>query len=88
MKKAILINGLLVSQIKKEVYAYCKQKGLDIEKLRKQGVQLETLADTIDKVVGDMVSDAAIEYMDRVGYDIMWDFEIRDNDIRIIYNKI
>lgn len=78
----------LLAGIKKEVYAYCKQKGLDIEKLRKQGVQLEALADTIDKVVGDMVSDAAIEYMDRVGYDIMWDFEIKDNDIRIIYNKI
>ena len=74
----------LYDKLKKEIYAYAKQQGLDLEKLRKQGIELETIADTIDNVVGDMVSKTVIEYMDTTGKDIMWDFNISNNDIQII----
>lgn len=74
----------LYDKLKKEIYAYAKQQGLDLEKLRKQGIELETIADTIDNVVGDMVSKTVIEYMDTTGKDIMWDFNISNNDIQVI----
>ena len=77
----------LVDGIKKEIYQYTKQQGLDLEKLRKQGVELETISDTIDKVVGDMVSKSAIEFMDQTGQEINWDFEIKDNDIHIVWGN-
>ena len=73
--------------IKKEVYQFAKQQGLDLEKLRKQGVELETIADTIDTVIGDMVSKTAIEYMDQTNQEINWDFEIVGNDIKIVWEK-
>ena len=73
--------------IKKEVYQFAKQQGLDLEKLRKQGVELETIADTIDTVIGDMVSKSAIEYMDQTNQEINWDFEIVGNDIKIVWEK-
>ena len=74
----------LIDNLKKEVYAYCKQQGLDLEKLRKQGVELESIKDTIDTVVGDMVSKSAIEYMDATNKEILWDFNVDNNDIQII----
>ena len=74
--------------IKKEVYQYAKQQGLDIEKLRKQGIELETLEETLDTVIGNMVSKSAIEYMDKTGKDITWDFEVSGNDIKIIWNEV
>lgn len=74
----------LYDKLKKEIYAYAKQQGLDLEKLRKQGIELESIADTIDDVVGDMVSKTVIEYMDTTGKDIMWDFNISNNDIQVI----
>lgn len=74
----------LYDKLKKEIYAYAKQQGLDLEKLRKQGIELETIADTIDNVVGDMVSKTVIEYMDTTGKNIMWDFNISNNDIQVI----
>lgn len=74
--------------IKKEVYQYAKQQGLDIEKLRKQGIELETLEKTLDTVIGNMVSKSAIEYMDKTGKDITWDFEVSGNDIKIIWNEV
>ena len=74
----------LMDNLKKEVYAYCKQQGLDLEKLRKQGVELESIKDTIDTVVGDMVSKSAIEYMDATNKEILWDFNVDNNDIQII----
>ena len=73
--------------IKKEIYQFAKQQGLDLEKLRKQGVELETMADTIDTVIGDMVSKSAIEYMDQTKQEINWDFEIEGNDIKIVWEK-
>lgn len=73
--------------IKKEIYQFAKQQGLDLEKLRKQGVELETIADTIDTVIGDMVSKTAIEYMDQTNQEINWDFEIVGNDIKIVWEK-
>ena len=73
--------------IKKEIYQFAKQQGLDLEKLRKQGVELETIADTIDTVIGDMVSKSAIEYMDQTNQEINWDFEIVGNDIKIVWEK-
>ena len=74
--------------IKKEIYQYAKQQGLDIEKLRKQGIELETLEETLDTVIGNMVSKSAIEYMDKTGKDITWDFEVSGNDIKIIWNEV
>ena len=74
--------------IKKEIYQYAKQQGLDIEKLRKQGIELETLEETLDTVIGNMVSKSAIEYMDKIGKDITWDFEVSGNDIKIIWNEV
>lgn len=76
----------LTDGIKKEIYQYAKQQGLDIEKLRKQGIELETLSDTLDKVIGDMVSKTAIEYMDKTGTEITWDFDVANNDINVIWN--
>jgi TusA-related sulfurtransferase len=74
--------------IKKEIYQYTKQQGLDIEKLRKQGIELESIADTVDKIVGNMVSKSAIEYMDQTSTEIEWDYEIVNNDIHIVWNEI
>lgn len=78
----------LEEDIKKEIYQYAKQQGLDIEKLRKQGIELETLEETLDTVIGNMVSKSAIEYMDKTGKDITWDFEVSGNDIKIIWNEV
>lgn len=78
----------LTDGIKKEVYQYAKQQGLDIEKLRKQGIELETLEETLDTIIGNMVSKSAIEYMDKTGKDITWDFEVSGNDIKIIWNEV
>lgn len=86
-KDMIDTENELVDGIKKEIYQYTKQQGLDLEKLRKQGVELETISDTIDKVVGDMVSKSAIEFMDQTGQEINWDFEIKDNDIHIVWGN-
>lgn len=74
----------LKEALKKEVYAYTKQQGLDLEKLRKQGIELDTLSDAIDKVVGDMVSKSVIEYEDATNTKVQWDFQVGDNDIQII----
>lgn len=78
----------LLDGIKKEIYQYTKQQGLDLEKLRKQGIELESIADTIDSVVGDMVSKSAIEFMDQTGQEIAWDYDIKDNDIQIVWKNI
>lgn len=78
----------LTDGIKKEIYQYTKQQGLDIEKLRKQGIELESIADVIDKVVGNMVSKSAIEFMDKTNKDVTWDFSIENNDIQIILEYI
>ena len=86
-KDMIDTENELVDGIKKEIYQYTKQQGLDLEKLRKQGVELETISDTIDKVVGDMVSKSAIEFMDQTGQEINWDFEIKDNDIHVVWGN-
>ena len=60
-----------------------KQQGLDVEKLQKQG-QLDSVAEALDNIIGEMVSKTAVEYMDTTGKDIEWDFDISNNDIQVI----
>lgn len=73
---------------KKEVYQYAKQQGLDLEKLRKQGIDLAEVADTLDKVIGNMVSKSIIEYEDKTGKSVTWDFDVKNNDIEIIISEL
>ena len=73
---------------KKEVYQYAKQQGLDLEKLRKQGIELSEVAETLDKVIGNMVSKSIIEYEDKTGKSVVWDFEVKNNDIEIVISEI
>ena len=73
----------LTEGIKKEIIQYAKQQGLDVEKLQKQG-QLDSVAEALDNIVGEMVSKTAVEYMDTTGKDIEWDFDISNNDIQVI----
>ena len=73
---------------KKEVYQYAKQQGLDLEKLRKQGIELSEVAETLDKVIGNMVSKSIIEYEDKTGKSVVWDYEVTNNDIDIIISEI
>lgn len=73
---------------KKEVYQYAKQQGLDLEKLRKQGIELSEVAETLDKVIGNMVSKSIIEYEDKIGKSVVWDFEVKNNDIEIVISEI
>lgn len=73
----------LTEGIKKEIIQYAKQQGLDVEKLQKQG-QLDSVAEALDNIIGEMVSKTAVEYMDTTGKDIEWDFDISNNDIQVI----
>ena len=73
---------------KKEVYQYAKQQGLDLEKLRKQGIDLAEVSDTLDKVIGNMVSKSIIEYEDKTGKSVTWDFDVKNNDIEIIISEL
>ena len=73
---------------KKEVYQYAKQQGLDLEKLRKQGIDLAEVSDTLDKVIGNMVSKSIIEYEDKIGKSVTWDFDVKNNDIEIIISEL
>ena len=73
---------------KKEVYQYAKQQGLDLEKLRKQGIELSEVAETLDKVIGNMVSKSIIEYEDKTGKSVVWDYKVTNNDIDIIISEI
>ena len=77
----------LTDGIKKEIIQYAKQQGLDVEKLQKQGV-LDTVGDTLDSLIGDMVSKSAVEFMDNTGKTIEWDFEVKDNNINVIWNEV
>lgn len=73
---------------KKEVYQYAKQQGLDLEKLRKQGIDLAEVSGTLDKVIGNMVSKSIIEYEDKTGKSVTWDFDVKNNDIEIIISEL
>ena len=73
---------------KKEVYQYAKQQGLDLEKLRKQGIDLSEVEETLDKVIGNMVSKSIIEYEDKTGKSVVWDYKVTNNDIDIIISEI
>ena len=73
---------------KKEVYQYAKQQGLDIEKLRKQGIELSEVAELLDKVVGNMVSKSIIEYEDKTGKSVTWDYDVTNNDIDIVITEL
>ena len=74
--------------VKKEVYQYAKQQGLDIEKLRKQGIELSEVAELLDKVVGNMVSKSIIEYEDKTGKSVTWDYDVANNDIDIVITEL
>lgn len=74
--------------VKKEVYQYAKQQGLDIEKLRKQGIELSEVAELLDKVVGNMVSKSIIEYEDKTGKSVTWDYDVTNNDIDIVITEL
>ena len=71
------------ASVKKEIYQYAKQEGLDVEKLRKKGIELSEVADVLDTVIGNMVSKSIIEYEDVIGQPIGWDFTVQDNDIKV-----
>lgn len=73
---------------KKEVYQYAKQQGLDLDKLRKQGIDLSEVQDVLDKVIGNMVSKSVIEYEDKTNKQVDWDFNVKDNDIEIIITEL
>ena len=77
----------LTDGIKKEIIQYAKQQGLDVEKLQKQG-QLNSVAEALDNIVGEMVSKSANEFMDATGKNIEWDFEVKDNNINVIWNEV
>lgn len=77
----------LTDGIKKEIIQYAKQQGLDVEKLQKQG-QLNSVAEALDNIVGEMVSKSANEFMDTTGKNIEWDFEVKDNNINVIWNEV
>lgn len=70
--------------IKSELIKFCKQNGLDIEKLKANGIVLEDISEAIDNITKDMVSQSMEEYLNNTGLDLVWDFEIADNDINII----
>ena len=70
--------------IKSELIKFCKQNGLDIEKLKANGIVLEDISNAIDNITKDMVSQSMEEYLNNTGLDLVWDFEIADNDINII----
>ena len=77
----------LTDGIKKEIIQYAKQQGLDVEKLQKQG-ELDTVAEALDNIIGEMVSKSANEFMDTTGKNIEWDFEVKDNNINVIWNEV
>ena len=77
----------LTEGIKKEIIQYAKQQGLDVEKLQKQG-ELNSVAEALDNIVGEMVSKSANEFMDTTGKNIEWDFEVKDNNINVIWNEV
>lgn len=80
--------------IKKDLYKYCKQRGLDIEKLQASGIPLEEIDNLIDKITIDesgnsgMVSNSAVEYMDMTGQTIDWDYEINNNSLKIVIQEV
>ena len=77
----------LTEGIKKEIIQYAKQQGLDVEKLQKQG-ELNSVAEALDNIIGEMVSKSANEFMDTTGKNIEWDFEVKDNNINVIWNEV
>ena len=77
----------LTDGIKKEIIQYAKQQGLDVEKLQKQG-QLNSVAEALDNIIGEMVSKSVNEFMDATGKNIEWDFEVKDNNINVIWNEV
>lgn len=73
----------LKDAVKKEMYKYLKSNGIDVEHLRKAGVELSSMKTVIDKMLATYVSTSIADYENEFNVGLAWDYKIENNDIII-----
>lgn len=73
----------LKETVKKEMYKYLKDNGIDVEHLRKAGVELNSMKSVIDKMLDTYVATSIADYENEFNIGLSWDYMIDNNDIII-----
>lgn len=73
----------LKEDVKKEMYKYLKSNGIDVEHLRKAGVELNSMKPVIDKMLDTYVATSIADYENEFNIGLAWDYKIENNDIII-----
>ena len=73
----------LKETVKKEMCKYLKDNGIDVEHLRKAGVELNSMQPVIDKMLDTYVATSIADYENEFNIGLSWDYSIENNDIVI-----
>ena len=73
----------LKETVKKEMCKYLKDNGIDVEHLRKAGVELNSMQPVIDKMLDTYVATSIADYENEFNIGLAWDYKIENNDIII-----
>ena len=73
----------LKETVKKEMCKYLKDNGIDVEHLRKTGVELDSMKSVIDKMLDTYVATSIADYENEFNVGLSWDYSIENNDIVI-----
>lgn len=73
----------LKETVKKEMCKYLKDNGIDVEHLRKAGVELNNMQPVIDKMLDTYVATSIADYENEFNIGLAWDYKIDNNDIII-----
>ena len=65
------------------MYKYLKSNGIDVEHLRKAGVELNSMKPVIDKMLDTYVATSIADYENEFNIGLAWDYKIENNDIII-----
>ena len=74
--------------VKKEMYKYLKDNGIDVEHLVKSGIELESIKSVIDKLLSNYVSTSIADYENQFDKGLSWDYTVDNNDIMIEINDM
>ena len=74
--------------VKKEMYKYLKDNGIDVEHLVKSGIELESIKSVIDKLLSNYVSTSIADYENQFDKGLSWDYIVDNNDIMIEINDM